>query len=121
MGSVLVGALRAVVMDGIDGQGTKSAVSQLKAIDREIGMDTPAEFRKHAADCEIMARVSRDPETKAAWKRMAERWVLCANLAEDKDLVLRRRAEERAIKAASKIAAANIAKSNLRRQLARAG
>ncbi len=65
-------------------------------------MDTPAEFRKHAADCETMAKVSSDRETKAAWKRMAERWLLCAKLAEDQDLFVRRHAEERSLKAASK-------------------
>ena len=70
-------------------------------------MDTSAEFRKHAADCETMARVSRDRETKAAWKRMAERWVLCAKLAEDQDVFQRHRQEERSLKAASKIAATN--------------
>jgi hypothetical protein len=64
-------------------------------------MDTPAEFRKHAADCETMAKVSKDRESKAAWKRMGERWLLCARLAEDQDLSLRRRVEERALKAAS--------------------
>ncbi len=57
-------------------------------------MDTPAEFRKHAADCEKMAKASKDPEPKAAWKRMAERWLLCAKLAEDEDLLHRRRIEE---------------------------
>jgi hypothetical protein len=64
-------------------------------------MDTPTEFRKHAADCETMAKVSSDHETKAAWKRMAERWLICAKLAEDQDLFLRRRVEERSLKAAS--------------------
>ena len=57
-------------------------------------MDTPAEFRKHAADCKMMAKVSSDPETKAAWKRMAERWLVCAKWAEDRDLLQRRHAEE---------------------------
>ena len=57
-------------------------------------MDTPAEFRKHAADCEKMAKVSDDRETKAIWKRMAERWLVCAKLAEDQNLFQRRRAEE---------------------------
>ncbi len=46
-------------------------------------MDAPAQFRHYAADCETMSKVSRDPETKAVWKRMADRWHLCANLAED--------------------------------------
>jgi hypothetical protein len=58
-------------------------------------MDTSAEFRKHAADCKMMAKVSSDPETKAAWKRMAERWLVCAKLAEDQDLLQRRHAEEK--------------------------
>jgi len=58
-------------------------------------MDTPAEFRKHAADCKKMAKVSNERETKAAWKRMAERWVLCAKLTEDQDLFQRRRVEEK--------------------------
>ncbi len=61
-------------------------------------MDTPAEFRKHAADCETMAKVSKDRETKAVWKRMAERWLLCAKLAEDQDLFQRRRMEEKSSK-----------------------
>ena len=62
-------------------------------------MDTPAEFRKHAADCEKMAKVSDDRKTKAVWKRMAERWLLCAKLADDQDLFQRRRAEEKSLKA----------------------
>ncbi len=82
--------------------GTKPAISQLNDFDQEIGMDTPAEFRKHAADCETMAKVSRDPETKAAWKRMAERWLVCAKWAEDQDFARtpRRIAKRRTHKAA---------------------
>jgi hypothetical protein len=57
-------------------------------------MDTPAEFRKHAADCETMARVPRDRETKAVWKGVAERWLLCAKWAADQDEFQRRRLEE---------------------------
>jgi hypothetical protein len=68
-------------------------------------MDTPTEFRKHAVDCKKMAKVSGDRETKVAWKRMAERWLLCAKLAEEQDLFQRRRAEERSLKAVSKAAA----------------
>jgi hypothetical protein len=56
-------------------------------------MDTPAVFRKHAADCETMVKVSMDPEIKAVWRRMAQRWLLCAKLAEDDDLSLRRQLE----------------------------
>jgi hypothetical protein len=46
-------------------------------------MDTAAEFRKYAANCKKMSNVSTDPETKALWRRMEERWLLCAKLAED--------------------------------------
>src|SRR5262245_62037707 len=46
-------------------------------------MDTAAEFRKHAVDCNTMAKVSNDPESKDTWQRMAERWLLCATLAEE--------------------------------------
>jgi hypothetical protein len=37
-------------------------------------MNPPDEFLKHAADCEQMAKFARDAESKATWKRMAERW-----------------------------------------------
>jgi len=46
-------------------------------------MDTPAEFRKYAANCKKMSKVSEDPEVKALWHRMEERWLLCAKLAEE--------------------------------------
>jgi hypothetical protein len=58
-------------------------------------MDTPAEFRKHAADCKTMAKVSKDPETKDVWRRMADRWLLCARLAEDQDAYRARQLEEK--------------------------
>ena len=78
-------------------------------------MDTPAEFGKHAADCERMAKASRDLETKATWKRMAERWRLCAKLAEDEDEFQRRLIEERNSKARRNPHA--WASADLRRQL----
>jgi hypothetical protein len=46
-------------------------------------MDTPAEFRKYAANCKKMSKLSEDPETIALWRRMEERWLLCAKLAEE--------------------------------------
>ena len=58
-------------------------------------MDAPAQFRHYAADCETMSKVSTDPETRAVWKGMAERWLLCAKLAEDENLSLRRQLEEK--------------------------
>jgi hypothetical protein len=41
-------------------------------------MNPPDEFLKHAAQCEQMAKFTRDTESKATWKRMAERWRRCA-------------------------------------------
>ena len=41
-------------------------------------MDPSEEFLKHAADCQKMAKFTRDPESKATWNRMAERWIHCA-------------------------------------------
>jgi hypothetical protein len=57
-------------------------------------MDTAAEFRKYAANCNKTARALKDPETKALWRRMEERWFLCAKLAEeDEQSVARLRAQ----------------------------
>ena len=38
------------------------------------------EFLRHAADCQQMARFTRDPASKATWSRMAERWRHCAEV-----------------------------------------
>jgi hypothetical protein len=59
-------------------------------------MDTSTDFRKYAADCETMSNLANDAESKAVWKGMAERWLLCAKLAEDEDDALRRQREEKA-------------------------
>jgi hypothetical protein len=42
-------------------------------------MDTPAEFQKYAANCKKMSKVSEDPEVKALWHRMEERWLCVPN------------------------------------------
>ena len=38
------------------------------------------EFLRHAADCQQMAKFTRDPASKATWSRMAERWLHCAEV-----------------------------------------
>jgi hypothetical protein len=43
------------------------------------------EFIRHAAECESIAKSSRDPENKKVWRRMAERWIRCAELAQKQD------------------------------------
>lgn len=40
------------------------------------------EFRRHAAECNRMARTSADRDSKATWKNLAERWITAAELAE---------------------------------------
>jgi hypothetical protein len=41
-------------------------------------MNPADEFLKHAADCQQMAKLSRDAQSKATWNRMAQRWMDCA-------------------------------------------
>jgi hypothetical protein len=43
-------------------------------------MNPSEEFLRHAADCEQMAKFTRDPASKATWSRMAERWLHCAEV-----------------------------------------
>jgi hypothetical protein len=57
-------------------------------------MNPPEEFRKHAEECRWMAKSSRDEGDKATWNRMAERWLLCAKLAENQLSVAHLEAKE---------------------------
>lgn len=45
-------------------------------------MIASTEFRRHAAECNRMARSSADRDLKATWKNLAERWITAAELAE---------------------------------------
>jgi hypothetical protein len=38
-------------------------------------MNLSDEFRKFAAECERMAKLTHDRENKNAWRRMSERWL----------------------------------------------
>jgi hypothetical protein len=53
-------------------------------------MDTAAEFRKYAAKCHKTANAAKDPESKALWQRMEERWLLCAKLADEDEQSIKR-------------------------------
>src|SRR5262249_23025055 len=48
-------------------------------------------FLRHAAECESMAQFSRDPQSKAVWRGMAERWSRGAELAKKHDAQVPRR------------------------------
>jgi hypothetical protein len=43
-------------------------------------------FLRFAAECESMVRLCRDRENKLVWRRLAERWIRCAELAERQSL-----------------------------------
>jgi hypothetical protein len=47
------------------------------------------EFQKRAAECTQMVSLSRDPESKAMWNRMAARWRRCAETYELQSLAAR--------------------------------
>lgn len=40
-------------------------------------MDPIQEFRRHAADCRQMAKLTKDSSDKAVWESLAERWERC--------------------------------------------
>ena len=61
--------------------------------------NTPEEFRKYAAACKVLAKLAKNPQSKAVWKGIAERWLLCAKLEEDEEQALRRRLEKKALAA----------------------
>jgi hypothetical protein len=44
-------------------------------------MHLPDEFMKRAAECERMAKFTRDPKSKTTWRHLAQRWTRCAKLA----------------------------------------
>ena len=43
-----------------------------------FAMDLEQEFQKHASDCELMAKLTRDAESKAHWRQLAQRFRQCA-------------------------------------------
>jgi hypothetical protein len=43
-------------------------------------MQTPDLFQSRAAECEAMAKVAREADSRDMWARMAERWRRCAEV-----------------------------------------
>lgn len=41
-------------------------------------MDIVQKFQDHAAECRLLARFTRDPESERVWNRMADRWLTLA-------------------------------------------
>ena len=50
-------------------------------------MDASERFLKFAAECELMAKATRDRENKTVWRGMAQRWIRCAELVEQQSLL----------------------------------
>jgi hypothetical protein len=45
-------------------------------------VDMSVQFQRFAAECEFMAKFTSNPENQLVWRRMAERWVQCAEVYE---------------------------------------
>jgi hypothetical protein len=48
-------------------------------------MNTSDRFLRFAAECEVMAKLSRTPENRAVWSGLAERWIRCAKFMDRQD------------------------------------
>jgi hypothetical protein len=62
-------------------------------------MHTPELFESRAAECEAMAKIAREPDSKADWTRMAERWHRCADLEKQASLAAAQQSNDRHRKA----------------------
>ena len=58
-------------------------------------MQPSKEFRNYAVDCQGMAELSKDAESKTLWMRMAERWTVCADRAEEEEHFAREKEHRR--------------------------
>ena len=45
-------------------------------------MDHVETFHRHVDECRMMARSTKDPESRSTWNSLAERWQRCAEVAE---------------------------------------
>ena len=58
-------------------------------------MDLEQEFQKHALDCELMAKLTPDAESKAHWHELAQRFRQCAERTNPPPAERRSRASRR--------------------------
>jgi hypothetical protein len=52
-------------------------------------MHATERFMKFAAECEVMAKFTRSPESRAVWNGLAQRWIRCARLADQTQITTR--------------------------------
>jgi hypothetical protein len=62
-------------------------------------MHVPDLLQSRVAECEAMAKNAREPDSRAAWERMALRWRRCAELEVKADQSAAQKASERHRKA----------------------
>ena len=58
-------------------------------------MTASEHFIRNAAECEFMAKLARDTESKAVWIGLAKRWHRCAALADEQNAQQREHARQR--------------------------
>lgn len=46
-------------------------------------------FLRFAAECEVMAKFTRNPQDKAVWNGLAQRWLRCAQLMDQEHTTVR--------------------------------
>jgi hypothetical protein len=61
-------------------------------------MNPATEFRRHADECFRMAKSRANLEEGAAWNRMADRWLRCAEQADKEDAAAQTMAAARRVK-----------------------
>jgi hypothetical protein len=64
----------------------------------ELAMNPAAEFRRHAKECLKTGKSSASREESISWKRMADRWLRCAEQAEKEDAAAQMMAAARAVR-----------------------
>jgi hypothetical protein len=63
-------------------------------------MNLAEDFHKHAVDCEQMARWTRDPASKIAWRELAERFRQHSETISHQSLAIYRRQSGNAVEKA---------------------
>jgi hypothetical protein len=59
---------------------TFGEVTGLNQQHRRFHVDAMDRFLRFAAECEVMAKVTRSRENKAVWNGLAQRWLRCAEM-----------------------------------------
>lgn len=71
-------------------QGTRLAEMKSDFAPKVPKMHTTDRFLRFAAECEVMAKFARNPENKAVWNGLAQRWLRCAELMDREHTIAQR-------------------------------